>query len=35
MDTLSFEYPDYERLNEEAGGEKKKRIVSILKRQAM
>jgi hypothetical protein len=35
MDTLGFEYPDYERLDEEAGGAKKKRIVSILKRQAM
>jgi hypothetical protein len=35
MDTLNFEYPDYERLDEEAGGAKKKRIVSIFKRRAM
>jgi hypothetical protein len=32
MDALAFEYPDYERLDEEAGGVKKKRIISILKR---
>jgi hypothetical protein len=35
MDALDFEYPDYERLDKEAGGTKKKSIVSILKRQAM
>jgi hypothetical protein len=35
MDALNFEYPDYERLVEGAGGAKKKSIVSILKRQAM
>jgi hypothetical protein len=35
MDALNFEYPDYERLDEGAGGAKKKRLVSILKRQAM
>jgi hypothetical protein len=35
MDALNFEYLDYERLDEEAGGAKKKRIISILKRQAM
>jgi hypothetical protein len=35
MDALNFEYPDYERLDEGAGGAKKKRVVSILKRQAM
>jgi hypothetical protein len=34
MDALGFEYPDYEKLHEEAGG-KKKRVVSILKRQAI
>jgi hypothetical protein len=34
MDALGFEYPDYDRLDEEAGGVKKKRVVSILKRQA-
>jgi hypothetical protein len=27
MDALNFEYPDYERLDEEARGAKKKRIV--------
>jgi hypothetical protein len=35
MDALNFEYPDYERLDEGAGGANKKRVVSILKRQAM
>jgi hypothetical protein len=35
MDALNFEYPDYERLDEGAGGAKKKWVVSILKRQAM
>jgi hypothetical protein len=35
MDTLGFEYPDYEKLDEEVGGAKKKRVVSILKRQAI
>jgi hypothetical protein len=35
MDALGFEYPDYDRLNEEAEGVKKKRVVSILKRQAI
>ena len=35
MDTLNFEYPDYERFDEGAEGAKKKRVVSILKRQAM
>ena len=35
MDALGFEYPDYESLAEEAGGTKKRRIVSILKRQAI
>ena len=34
MDALGFEYPDYDRLDEEVGGVKKKRVVSILKRQA-
>jgi hypothetical protein len=33
MDALSFDYPDYDRLDEETGGVKKKRVVSILKRQ--
>jgi hypothetical protein len=34
MDALNFEYPDYDRLDEGAGGGKRKRIVSILGRQA-
>jgi hypothetical protein len=35
MDALNFEYPDYKRLDEGAGGVKRKRIVSILSRQAV
>jgi hypothetical protein len=31
MDALGFKYPDYERLDDEAGGLKRKRVVSILK----
>jgi hypothetical protein len=34
MDALKFEYPDYERLDKDAEGVKRKRIVSILSRQA-
>jgi hypothetical protein len=34
MDALSFEYPDYERLDKGAERVKRKRIVSILSRQA-
>jgi hypothetical protein len=34
MDALKFEYPDYEQLNKGAEGSKRKRIVSILNRQA-
>jgi hypothetical protein len=34
MDTLNFEYPDYERLNRGAEGAKRKRVVSVLSRQA-
>jgi hypothetical protein len=34
MDALNFEYPDYERLGKGAEGVKRKRIVSILIRQA-
>jgi hypothetical protein len=34
MDALGFEYPDYERLDDEAGGLKRKRVVSVLIRQA-
>jgi hypothetical protein len=33
MDTLDFEYPDYERFDKGAEGLKRKRIVSILNRQ--
>jgi hypothetical protein len=35
MDALNFEYPNYERLVEGAGGIKKKRIFSILSREAI
>ena len=35
MDTLGFDYPDYEKFEEEVSGVKMKRIVSIMKRQAM
>jgi hypothetical protein len=34
MDALIFEYPDYERLNKGVEGAKRKRVVSILSRQA-
>jgi hypothetical protein len=34
MDALNFDYPDYEKLDEWAEGIKRKRIVSILSRQA-
>jgi hypothetical protein len=34
MDALNFEYSDYERLNKGAEGQKRKRIVSVLSRQA-
>jgi hypothetical protein len=34
MDVLGFEYPDYERLDEEAGGLKRKRVVTVVTRQA-
>jgi hypothetical protein len=34
MDALNFEYPDYERLNKGAEGQKRKRILSVLSRQA-
>jgi hypothetical protein len=34
MDALKFEYPDYEILNKGAKGVKRKRIVSILNKQA-
>jgi hypothetical protein len=34
MDALNFEYPDYERLNKGAEGQKRKRVVSVLGREA-
>jgi hypothetical protein len=34
MDALNFEYPDYQRLNKGAEGQKRKRIVSVVGRQA-
>jgi hypothetical protein len=34
MDALNFEYPDYERLNKGAEGQKRKRIVSVVGGQA-
>jgi hypothetical protein len=35
LDTLGFKYLDYEKIDEEVGGTRKKRVVSILKRQAI
>jgi hypothetical protein len=35
MDALNFDYLDYERLDEEARGAKRKRVVSIPNRQAI
>jgi hypothetical protein len=34
MDALNFEYPDYKRLNKGAEGSKRKRVVSVMSRQA-
>jgi hypothetical protein len=34
MDALNFEYPDYERLNKGAEGQKRKKVVSVVGRQA-
>jgi hypothetical protein len=34
MEALNFEYPDYERLNKGVEGQKRKRIASVLSRQA-
>ena len=34
MDALKFEYPDYERLSKGAKGPKRKRVVSVMQRQA-
>jgi hypothetical protein len=35
MDALQFDYPDYLKISEEAAGVKRKRNVSIMKRQAV
>jgi hypothetical protein len=35
MDALNFEYPDYDRIDEGARGAKRKRVVSILAREAI
>jgi hypothetical protein len=35
MDALNFEYLDYDGLDEGAGGAKRKRVVSIIARQAI
>ena len=34
MDALKFEYPEYERLSKGAEGPKRKRVVSVMQRQA-
>jgi hypothetical protein len=34
MDALNFEYPDYERLSKGAEGTKRKRVLSVMRRQA-
>jgi hypothetical protein len=34
MDALNFEYPDYERLSKGVEGSKRKRVVSVMNRQA-
>jgi hypothetical protein len=34
LDALNFEYPDYERLDRGAKGQKRKRVVSVLNREA-
>jgi hypothetical protein len=34
MDVLNFEYPDYEQLSKGAEGPKRKRVVSVMSRQA-
>lgn len=35
MDALQFDYPDYPKISEEATSVKRKRIVSIMKRQVV
>jgi hypothetical protein len=34
MDALIFEYPDYERLDRDAEGQKRKRVASVLNKEA-
>ena len=34
MDALNFEYPDYERLDQGAEGQKRKRVASVLIKEA-
>jgi hypothetical protein len=34
MDALNFEYPDYERLDRGAEGQKRKRVASVLNKEA-
>jgi hypothetical protein len=34
MDALNFEYPDYERLRKGAKGSKRKRVISVMNKQA-
>jgi hypothetical protein len=34
MDALNFEYPDYERLDRGAEGQKRKRVASVLDKEA-
>jgi hypothetical protein len=34
MDALDFEYPDYERLDKDAEGQKRKRVASVLNKEA-
>jgi hypothetical protein len=34
MDALDFEYPDYERLDKDVEGQKRKRVASVLNKEA-
>jgi hypothetical protein len=34
MDALDFEYPDYERLDKDAEGQKRNRVASVLNKEA-
>jgi hypothetical protein len=33
MDALNFEYPDYERMDQSAEGQKRKRVASVLNKE--